>query len=41
MYLRYVGAVEDAPIKLLINDLPKREHFDAEHNVANAILLHF
>lgn len=34
----YDGAVDDAPIKLLTNDLPKREHFDAEHNVANAIL---
>lgn len=40
MYLRYVGAVDDAPMKLLINDLPKREHFDAEHNVANAIFLY-
>lgn len=38
LYLMYDGAVDDAPIKLLINDLPKREHLDAEHNVANAIV---
>lgn len=36
----YVGAVDDVTMKLLINDFPKREHFDAEHNVANAIFMH-
>lgn len=39
-YLRCVGTVADAPIKFVITDLAKREHFEAEHNVANAIL-HF
>lgn len=34
----YDGAVADTPAKLLITDLANREHFDAEHNVANAIL---
>lgn len=38
LYLMYDGAVADTPAKLLITDLANREHFDAEHNVANAIL---
>lgn len=29
----------EAPAQLLITDFIKREHFEAEHNVANAILL--
>lgn len=36
----YDGAVADAPTKLPITDLANREHLDAEHNVANAIV-HF
>lgn len=31
------GPVADAPTKLLNTDLTKREHFDAEHNVATGI----
>lgn len=34
------GTLAVTPTKLLITDLPNREHFDAEHKVANAIL-HF
>lgn len=33
------GAVADAPAKLLSTVLARREHFDAEHNVANAIII--
>lgn len=38
LYLICDGTADDAPTKLPITDLAKREHFDAEHNVANAIL---
>lgn len=37
-YLMYDGAVADAPTKLPITDFANREHLDAEHNVANAIV---
>lgn len=38
VYLMCDGAVADAPTKLPITDFANREHFDAEHNVANAII---
>lgn len=38
-YLMWDGAVADAPTKLLSTVLARREHFDAEHNVANAIII--
>lgn len=38
MYLRCDGAVAETPPKLPITDFIKREHFEAEHNVANAII---